>query len=154
MDDLQRLVAIDEIKQLKARYWRGVDLKDRALFRGVFTDNAEIDMTDAGGGDAFQDQSSILYHPKPDVFVENSLNTLKGVTTAHHGYPPEITLLSPTEATAIWPMEDHLWADREGADIGFKHLQGFGHYYDRYVKTDAGWKIAAMTLKRSKVIIT
>jgi hypothetical protein len=154
MDSLQRLVAFDEIKQLKARYWRGVDLKDRALFRSVFTDNAEIDMTDAGGGDAFQDQSSVLYHPKPDDFVEQALNTLKDIITAHHGYPPEITLLSPTEATAIWPMEDHLWADHGGADIGFNHLHGFGHYYDRYVKTDDGWKIAAMTLKRSKVIVT
>ena len=154
MDDLQRLVDFDEIKHLKARYWRAVDMKDHALLGSVFTDNAEIDMTDAGGGDAFQDQSSMLYHPKPSVFVEQALNALRGVTTAHHGYPPEITLLSPTEATAIWPMEDHLWADPSRADIGFNHLHGFGHYYERYVKTDAGWKIAAMTLKRSKVIVT
>ena len=153
MDDLQRLVAVEEIKQVKARYWRGVDEKDRALLRSVFTDDAEIDMSDAGGGQALGDHASVLYHPKPDVFVDHALKTLENITTAHHGYPPEITLLSPTEATAIWPMEDHLWADRGGAGPGFSHLHGFGHYYDRYAKTDAGWKISGMLLKRSKVIV-
>ena len=44
MDDL------DQIKQLKARYFRMMDTKDWDGLAAVFTDDVEIDMSNEGGG--------------------------------------------------------------------------------------------------------
>lgn len=148
MDNIQRLIDFEEIKQLKARYWRGVDTKDHALLRSVFADDAEIDFReDAPPGD-----EDSLTLPHPDFFVRHALAMLEGVVTAHQGHVPEITFTSATEASAIWPMEDNLWVDQSVSVLPFATLRGFGHYHDRYVKTADGWKIAATRLNRSKVI--
>ena len=39
MQDATRLLAIEEIKQLKARYFRAVDTKDAGLFRSTLADD-------------------------------------------------------------------------------------------------------------------
>jgi hypothetical protein len=41
--ELERLSAIEEIKQAKARYFRGVDTSDGALVRGVLADDCVLD---------------------------------------------------------------------------------------------------------------
>jgi hypothetical protein len=43
MDPVEKLLAIEEIKVLKARYLQYVDLKDWDALAGVFTDDAFID---------------------------------------------------------------------------------------------------------------
>jgi hypothetical protein len=144
IDPLGKLLAIEEIKQLKARYWRGVDSKDAALWRSVFTDDAIIDFRTEGG-----DPNRPLV--EPDAFVAASLAKLVGVTTAHHGHVAEIEILSPDEARSIWPMEDNLWVDPKLSKMPFSHLRGFGHYHDTYRRTPNGWKIASTTLVRTKV---
>jgi hypothetical protein len=147
IDTLEKLLAIEEIKQLKARYWRGVDNKDAALWCSVFTDDAVIDFRAEGG-----DPNRLLVDP--DAFVTASLAKLEGVTTAHHGHVSEIEILSLDEARGIWPMEDNLWVDPEISKMPFKHLRGFGHYHDKYRRTSDGWKISATTLIRTKVETT
>lgn len=147
MDDLTRLAAIAAIQDLKARYWRGVDCKDSVLLRSVFTDDAVIDFRD----EVPDGRSQPL--PTPDGFVDNALSMLDGVATMHHGHIPEITFSGDREAAAIWPMEDNLWVQSNSAVLKFRHLRGFGHYHDRYVKTEKGWLIAATTLKRVHVQI-
>ena len=147
MDALERLVAIEDIKQLKARYWRGVDSKDAQLWRSVFTDDAVIDFR-AEGGDPNRPLVDV------DTFVPAALGKLKGVTTAHHGHSPEIEVLSPEEARGVWPLEDNLWADSEMSKMPFTHLRGFGHYHETYRRTAEGWKIATTTLVRIKVEMT
>ena len=150
MDDLQRLIAIEDIKRLKARYWRGVDLKDAELLRSVFADDAEIDFRNDERDPDFASQPL----PKPDEFVKHCLAMLAGVATMHHGHVPEIAFTSDTEANGTWPMEDNLWVQAETSLLPFKHLRGFGHYHDRYVKTEQGWRISFTTLKRVHTEIT
>ena len=41
--DMARLIDIEEIKQLKARYFRGLDMKDWVLWADVFTEDAHIE---------------------------------------------------------------------------------------------------------------
>lgn len=136
MDELERLVAIQEISQLKARYFRCMDTKDWAGLAEVFAPDAVMDMQEEagamveGGGPAIAD------------FVRSSVEE---VVTVHHGHMPEITVTSPTEATGIWAMEDVLqWP--EGSPIAAMH--GFGHYHERYVKLDGAWRIAHLRLSR------
>ena len=44
LTEIERLTAIEEIKQLKARYFRCMDTKDWAGLQAVFSDDAEFDM--------------------------------------------------------------------------------------------------------------
>ena len=45
IDPVTRLIAIEEIKQLKARYFRCMDTKDYTGLRAVFADDAVFDAT-------------------------------------------------------------------------------------------------------------
>jgi hypothetical protein len=67
------------------------------------------------------------------------------VITVHHGHMPEIELTSPTTATGIWAMEDHLWWP---AGSPITSLHGYGHYHETYRKSSEGWRIATLTLTR------
>ncbi|WP_157215401.1 nuclear transport factor 2 family protein [Flavisphingomonas formosensis] len=146
MDIAEELRAIEQIKALKARYWRGIDTRDRALLRGVFTDDAITDFRDSTQSD---DDTQLKRNP--DAFVDDLFALLNGVVTVHHGHSPEIALRSETEATGIWPMEDWLWVEDEASSLPFRKLNGWGHYHDTYRKTAIGWRIASTKLVRIRV---
>jgi hypothetical protein len=126
---------IEDIRQLKARYFRMMDTKDWDGLAAVFTDDVEIDVTGEGGGVT---RSVADYIPFLRANIED-------VITVHHGHMPEIRLTSPTTAVGIWALEDQLWWP-EGAPI--KHMHGFGHYHETYEKQSAGWRIKTMTITR------
>lgn len=145
MTDLERLLAIEEIKALKARYFRGVDAKDAAALRAVFCDGATTD---------FRSEAPEALLHDPDAFTRGTLDTLQGMVTMHLGFMPEIEILSPTEARARWPMSDRIWAvDGVPARLPFKSLEGWGVYHDTYRRTAKGWRIASTRLERTKVLI-
>jgi len=132
---------LEEIRQLKARYFRCMDIKDWDGLAAVFTDDVEIDMTGEGGGVT---RSVAEYMP----FLRENI---EHVTTVHHGHMPEITLTSETTATGIWAMEDELWWPEGGP---MRHLHGYGHYHETYERTGDGWRIKTMTLTRLHRIVT
>jgi hypothetical protein len=150
MNELERLMAIEEIKRVKARYWRGVDMKDPQILRAVFTDDAEIDFR----GNELDEASASQPLPTPDEFVSYAMQTLAHFVTAHHGHAPDIEIVSDTEATGFWPMEDNIWVNPGAPNVTFTHLRGFGIYHDRYRKTPQGWRMSATMLKRIKVETT
>lgn len=136
MDDIERLVAIEAIKQLKARYFRCMDTKDWAGFAGVFSDDAVMDMSQEtgevieGGGQVIAD------------YVRNAVDP---VETVHHGHMPEIDVTSPTTATGVWAMMDVLrWP--AGGPMG--EMVAYGHYHESYEKRDGEWKITRLLLTR------
>lgn len=150
MTELERLLAIEEIKALKARYFRGVDTKDAAVLRAVFTDDAETDFRSESPS-----RDPALLQRDPDAFVRNTLEVLEGMVTIHSAGMPEIEILSATEARAQWPMSDKLWNENAAvARLPFKSLEGWGVYHDRYRRTAAGWQIASTRLERRKVIVS
>ncbi len=131
---------IEEIKRLKARYFRMMDTKNWAGLAAVFTPDVAIDVTGEGGGVT---HSVVEYMP----FLRQNIET---VTTVHHGHMPEIELTSPTTAQGVWVLEDRLWWP-PGAPIS--HMHGFGHYHETYEKTAAGWRIKSMTITRLHRIV-
>lgn len=138
--DTVELAAIEEIKQLKARYFRCMDTKDWVGFAAVFAPDAEMDMRGEAGPDALVRGNEAIA-----AFVRRSVDA---VTTVHHGHMPEIRLTGADTAEGIWAMEDVLrWPD--GAAL--VSLHGYGHYHDRYVRTGEGWRIAATRLTRLRV---
>ena len=123
---------IEAIKQLKARYFRTMDIKDWAGMRRVFADDVVMDTTESGGG----------VIAGADEFLAFLEPTLRDVVTVHHGHMPEIALTSGTTATGIWSMEDMLrWPD--GTE-----MHGYGHYHETYAKVDEEWRITTSTLTR------
>ena len=97
-DDATALMAIEAIKQLKARYCRYLDTKDWAAWRAIFTDDFVSDTAEAGG-------KLII---GADDFVAF---TRKGIgrpsqATAHQVHAPEIELTSATTARGVWALQD------------------------------------------------
>lgn len=123
---------VESIKQLKARYFRTMDTKDWAGMRQVFTDDVEMDTSEAGG--------SVV--TGADEFLAFLQEALGEATTVHQGHMPEIELTSDTTATGIWALHDIvIWPS------GMR-LDGYGHYHEAYEKVGGTWKIKASKLTR------
>jgi uncharacterized protein (TIGR02246 family) len=136
---LQRLLDIEAIKQLKARYFRSIDRKEWDAFGEVFARDAvlevpEVDMVTNGR----------------DAIVAFVSGVLAGTQTVHHGHMPEITLTGQDTARGTWAMFDYVeWPSAAPADrIG---LQGYGHYVEEYVREDGEWRISRSRLERLRV---
>jgi SnoaL-like domain len=142
VDTVERLKAIEEIKQLKARYFRCMDAKDWDGFTSVFTSDARMDVSGELSSDAADSSGVTTGNREITAFVRGSIDD---VTTVHHGHTPEIHVTSPTGATGTWAMEDHLWWP-EGSPI--MTLHGYGHYHETYEKVDGRWLIKSTTLSR------
>lgn len=144
MDAAERLLAVEEIKQLKARYFRCMDTKDWEGFAEVFASDAVMDMTEEAGAPA-GDLSHITRGA--EAIASMAQAGMEGVQTVHHGHMPEIEILSPTTARGVWAMEDRLrW---EAGPV--RSLHGYGHYHDTYEKGEAGWRIASTSLTRIRL---
>src|SRR5262249_39587676 len=115
--DLERLLAIEEIKQLQARRVRAVDAKDWDAYRTCHSPNMAHE-NKAFGGDHVSGIETV---------IERVKKTVDGAVTIHHVHSPEIEFTSDTTAKGIWVLEDRLvWPER--------WIHGYGHYYDTYAK--------------------
>jgi hypothetical protein len=132
------LEAIEQIKQLKARYFRYLDTKQWEKWATVFTADA------------------VLYHPANraeetvgrDAIVGLVSASLAEVLTVHHGHTPEIEILDATNARGIWAMSDELTFPA-GLGGGRTDYRGVGHYIERYCReSDGHWRIARIHLRR------
>jgi SnoaL-like domain len=139
VDSVERLLAIEDIKQLKARYFRCMDTKDWEGLAQVFSPDAVLDHTAA--------EAKHPVHGAQDIanFIRDGI---LHVRTVHHGHMPEIAIDSPTTAHGTWAMEDMLWWPEDGP---LRHMHGYGHYHEEYVKLDGEWKIRLNQLTRLRV---
>jgi hypothetical protein len=134
--DLARCVDVEEIKTLKARYFRYLDLHWWDEFRGLFTDDAQFEIAESTSR-----PGSI------DDFIASVSRHLGRAMSVHHGHMPEITLVDRDHAHGIWAMFDLV---EPAADSGYPVLTGFGHYTEEYRKVDGHWRIARLRLTRLK----
>jgi hypothetical protein len=144
--DLERLVAIEAIGQLKARYFRACDTKDWDLLASVFTPDAVIDFT-AGGSPRLHEEIGTSTAHGPAGAVTWIQAATRGAVTVHQGFMPEIEVTSPTTATGIWAMADHLWYE-EGSGSQYREIDAVGHYHETYEKVDGRWLIKHLRLTR------
>lgn len=137
------LVAYEEIKALKARYFRSIDAKDWVAFEALFTPDATMDMTRAGG----LASGSAVIRTAP-VIAATVSRFLADAETIHHGHSPEIRVGPDGVADGIWTMEDRIWRPH-GAGTELEH--GFGYYEDRYRRHENSWRISRAALERRRV---
>lgn len=120
---------VEEIKKLKARYFRGLDSKDWDLYESVFAEDAVIDLTRCGG-EKIAGRTAFGAYARALTLVQS----------VHHGHMPEIELTSATTASGVWVLEDYnLWED------GTQN-HGWGHYLETYEKQEGRWFIKTMAL--------
>ncbi|MGO8858235.1 MAG: nuclear transport factor 2 family protein [Steroidobacteraceae bacterium] len=141
MTPIDKLFAIEELKQLKARYFRYIDTKDWSGFAGLFADDAVFDITDDVPGCVLTGPAKIAELPA---------RQLSDAVTVHHGHCPEINITSDRSANAVWAMEDRIWW-AEGSSSPVGSLQGYGHYFETYERIDGRWFIKSMRLRRLRV---
>ena len=145
MDVLERLAAIEDIRALKARYFRTMDTKDWAGYEAVFTPDLVADFRDAT---TTRDESQLTHGAA--AYVAMLAPMLTGVDTVHHGHMSEIVIETADTARGVWAMEDKLWPG-PGSVLPFQWLHGYGHYHERYRKLADGWRIAEIRLTRLRV---
>jgi SnoaL-like domain len=153
VNDLERLTAIEDIRTVKARYFRLMDTKDWDGLEVVFAPDAVFDLREMtsvrdpltgtwsapfGGEDqVFRGRDTVM------AMVRGALAPLVSV---HHGHMPEIEIQSETTAAGIWAMEDVV--TRPDGELV---LHGRGHYHDTYERLDTGWTIKTTRITRLKL---
>ena len=147
MDDLTRLVAIEDIRQLKTRYFRAIDTHDWDLLATIFANDAVFDFTEANYDPNFPDPDRVVTPPVEGgpAIVEAIKGALTGANSAHHGHVSEITVTSETTASGIVPMEDNV--RNVSGEVNFA-LKGYGYYEETYEKRDGAWRIKTSYIRR------
>ena len=178
VSDLERLMAIEDIKQVKARYFRCMDQKDWDAFEAVFAPDVVFDLREAIFARDQQTgeilKSGDIQIPEEQATNEDWLQrgaanvrkweetVLQGVVTVHHGHMPEIELTSPTTAHGYWHLEHRLQFPRRNAyadiewlpdNAPFHELHGYGLYDETYERIDGHWLIKTLRLTHFRVDI-
>lgn len=126
---LQQLSDLEEIKQLKHRYFRSIDTGNEAELASVFTEDVTIDYRGGGYRAKLNGRQNMV------DFIGSAFNS--DIVAQHHGHCPEICFTGPDNAEGTWYLED-----RFIDPIRQEDTIGTALYRDRYVRTADGWKIA------------
>jgi hypothetical protein len=146
MSPVDRLLALQEIQALKARYFRCLDTKDWDGFEALFTQDAVFDMRD-GRGTGMDPDAVVQGASSIRRFVSQAVADL---VTVHQGHMPEIEIVDDGEATGTWALQDVL-LPAAGTPAAFHRFVGHGHYHERYRLTAGGWRISRLKLTRLHV---
>lgn len=142
MDATQELLQLNAIKTLKARYFLYLDTKQWDDWLALFTDDAELawdSSVSTRGGDG----QTASFSGRASIRENVILGILDPATTVHQGHTPVLELVSDTEASGIWAMEDIVYGGTSGSVV-----HGWGHYHETYLKDDGEWKISSLHLTR------
>lgn len=138
VSDIERLTAIDEIKKLKARRDRSVDLRDWDTYLALHAPDHK------SHNDGYEPwtREDMVHHLRVD---------LAHVEIIHLSHTPDITVHSKNDASGIWYLEDqHYWKQGEAEH----RLQGFGWYHENYALRDGKWLFVSRRIERVRVMAT
>lgn len=144
MTDLGAVEATEQIKKLKARYFRLLDAKQWDAWGDVFCEDAAMDVSD----DVPEGTDPVVRGRENIVKAVSAM--LDAAHTVHHGHMPEIEVTGPTTANGIWAMEDTVDFTPEADQPSGIH--GTGWYHEQYrLDPDGRWRISSMKLVRLRV---
>lgn len=125
------LAALEEIRRVKYRYLRCVDMKLWDEIAEVFTPEATADY----GTPALGEPVRLTGRDAVVAFLRDKLGP--GITTVHFASQPEIDIEGDT-ASGTWCFEDTVIATEYGVVI-----KGAAFYEDRYARGEDGrWRIS------------
>ena len=124
-----------EISDVVLRYATAVDSRDWALYRSIFTEQLTVDFSSWSGD--------------PEVtipvgeWVELVSKTLSGFDATQHLSSNHVITVSDEAATCVSYMVARHYLLEKGERL--MHSIG-GHYTNRLIRTEDGWKIARCAL--------
>jgi hypothetical protein len=155
LDDLQRLVAIEDIKKTKARYFRCIDTKDWSGLERILAADVSFNRTRAASVQNPWSGAWTPPLPESELIVVGRENVVamirravENLITLHYGHMPEIDVLNSSTAAGIWAMDDILRHPDRGVV-----LHGSGHYRETYEKSATGWTIKTCELTRLSLFV-
>lgn len=143
MDRVERLEAIEEIRNLKGRYFRLIDTKQWDELRLVFTADMKV-LTPEG----------TIYAQGGATYADSLRDSLDKAVSCHQGLTGEIEVLDAQNARGIWAMQDVIEWEECHPRFGWKSILGRGHYHETYRKEAGAWRIATLTLTRLRLDAT
>ncbi len=133
--DIQRLMDIEAIKQLKHAYFRCVDTANLEELATLF--HKDVTVHFVGGNYEWNVQGR-------EDYVNNIAQSFSTESVGqHNAHHPEIQMISDTEATAIWYLADNMWILNHKVKT-----HGTALYWDRYLKVDGKWSIKETNYER------
>lgn len=150
MTDIEELKAIEEIRQVKARYFRGLDTADSELVRGILAKDCVLEYT----GCCTDPKSGRDFFPAMNIVVRGSTAwsssglAAMGVVSVHHVHNDEISITGEATARAVWSTTDRLFMP---AEAEFSVMTGYGYYFETYEKIAGSWKIKTLQIERLRV---
>ena len=133
--NIQHLMDIEAIKQLKHAYFRCIDTANLEELASLFHDDVVVHFV--GGTYEWSLTGK-------DEYVQSIGQSFSKNAVGHHnGHAPEIQVLSESEATGIWYLADNMWVMEHNA-----FTTGTAIYWDRYVKQDGKWLIRETRYER------
>ena len=150
MTDVEQLKAVEEIRTVKARYFRGVDTADSELVRGILAEDCVLDYmgccTDPATGRDFLPAMNVVMRGSAG-WSSTGLRAA-GIVSVHHSHNGEVEVTGETEASAIWSMTDRLFMP---AGAAYAVMTGYGYYHETYEKIGGTWKIKTLRIQRLRV---
>lgn len=148
------ILAVEQIKRLKSRYFQAVDEKDYASIAALFTAGAVVDFSG-------EPQYHIGHHGVTDGEVDAGswrviggieagrviATAVQDVVTVHQGHDPQIVVTGPSTAHGRWTLHDILEFPEET-------MHGYGHYLEEYELHDGEWLMSSLRLTRLRVAWT
>jgi hypothetical protein len=124
-----------EIVETVYCYATGIDTRDWALYRSIFTDEIEVDFSSYDGNSPRR--------VRADDWVKGVQPLFRGLDATQHTMTNPRVRIEGERATCVMYMQAvHFLANREG-DAEF--TLG-GYYTDQLVKTAHGWKLCGVKL--------
>jgi hypothetical protein len=153
MTDIEMLKAVEEIRQLEARYARYADEKRWADLAGLFTVDGTFTPQDADG------KPLAVMSGRQEIADTLTAVTAGHVTPIHMLFTSEIEVLSPTTAHGIWAMADLIFRtgdppahpEMTGDVPQFTTMRGWGHYHVDYVKIGGAWYFSKRVQTRTRL---
>jgi hypothetical protein len=143
MPDLDWLVALEEIRQLKARRDRYVDAHD---WDGYLSLHAPDHVSHHGPDPKGQVQSEPWRSADEMIANVRKIMTEQKTITIHHSYDPEIVFETTTRARGIWAMTTASVSGRGSAQPEWEI--NYGYYYETYEKRDGRWQFTTRRWQR------
>lgn len=132
---------LEEIRQLKARYFRLMDTKAWTAWAECFCEDVVAVYEGPPRLSQDDDAEKIAITGRKDLVAGVPSLLREDVISVHQGFMPELELTSDTTAVGVWAMFDYLRLPRGT-------FKGWGHYHEEYEKGSDGWQIKKIHLTR------
>jgi pantothenate kinase len=128
---IQTLLDRMEIIDTETRYAKGVDTRDRDLYRSCFTDEMDLDMSGMGTGEPMKISG--------DAWADQAISLVSGFQSTQHIITNHVITIDGDRATCTAYVQAQHYNPQNMWTVG-------GYYTNTLVRTAEGWKISKLKL--------